>query len=272
MKKILLVLLMTVMCMSGCSKPEETGNVGGKGSTWDCVEYDTIEEMNSVAGTNIVSASVAGKSDEWFGVISGNLAQYKFVVNGEDWCIRASKDVDNDISGLNYDDIGFEKDMTSTYYNDEVYAFRFFNNDIQYVISLTVTGKDIKRSYFDNICNDFKTRITGVKSGYENEIIEDGDTVVYRTTIYNDDGTTLIMEVNYTFENDKMVSIINNNIFETEEAAKEYYDLLIESGTSKDSIKLEGNTITSDMSANVDFYSDMNKESFMKSMEDAMNQ
>lgn len=267
MRKLLLVLFVLCIMLSGCAKQEESGNAN---ATWDAVEYKTIEEMNEAAGTNIVSAAVAGKTDESFIVISKKVAQYKFTCNDENWCIRASKDVDNDISGLHYDNITFEKDVEATYYNDEVYAHRFFNKDVQYVISLDVEGKDIATSHFDEVSSEFKTNITGIKSGYENEIVEDGDTVIYRIIMYNDNETTTTMETIYKFEGDKMVSIISNTIFDNEQAAKNYYDTLIENG--KEDITLDGKIITSSMNDNLDFYIDMNKEQFVTQMKEALNQ
>ena len=267
MKKVLIVLLLVCLAVTGCSKKANNAN-----AKWDCVEYDSIEDMNTAAGTNIVSASVAGKSEEWFGVISKSIAQYKFKVNDEEWCIRASKDVDNDISGLHYDNIGFEKDTTATYYNDEVYAFRFFDKGVQYVISLDVKDKDISTGHFDEICNDFKTNITGVKSGYENELLEEGNDVILRTTMFNDDGTTTIMDTIYTFENDKLVKITSKLGFETEQAAKDYLDAMTKEGADVSSFVLEGSTITSDSSSNVDFYSDYTKATFIDMMKSSVGQ
>ena len=269
MKKLFLLLFTICFCLTGCSN--KTGG-SDDGSTWDYVEYETIEDMNNAAGTNIVSAAIAGKSDETFGIISKNIAQYTFNANGNEWCVRASKDVDNDISGLHYDSIGFEKDMTSTYYTDEVYAFRFFHNGVQYVISTNVVDTNITMSGFDSVCNEFKTNITGVKSGYETNITEDGDNVVYTITMFNDDGTTMIIETIYGFEADKMVSITSNAIFETQDAAKEYYDSLIENGKSPDEITLDGTKISSENNANVDFYSDLTKQQFIEQLKNSLNQ
>ena len=263
MKKILLVLFVLCVCLTGCSN--------GNNAKWDCVEYTSLDEMNSIAGTNILRVADSGISDEWFGIISNSIAQYKFEYDDEDWCIRGSKDVDNDISGLHYDNIGFEKDVTATYYNDEVYAFRFFFEGVQYVISLDVKDEDVSTSYFDKICNEFKTNVTGLKSGYETEIIENGDEIIYRITLYND-GEKVIMNTIYAFENDKMVSIFSENIFETEEAAKEYYDELIENGKSPDKLILEGTKISSNMNENLDFYSDYTKDEFVKMQKEAIGQ
>lgn len=268
MKKMMTIMFVLCLMLCGCTKQDEkTAN-----AVWDAKEYNTIEEMNEAAGTNIVTAAITGKADESFIVISNSVAQYKFIANDESWCIRASKDVDNDISGLYYDDITFEKDIEATYYNDEVYAHRFFNNDVQYVISLDVKDKDIARSHFDDVCSEFQTNITGVKSGYDNELYEDGNDVVYRVNYYNSDGTTTIMETIYGFDGDKMISIISKNIFETEDAAKEYYDLLIENGYSKEDITLETNTISSSLNGNLDFYSDMSKEEFINQTKSALAQ
>ena len=272
MKKVLLVLFMICMCLSGCSNNSESETVGGQGSTYDYVEYDTVEQINEVIGSNIVTAAVAGKSDEKFGVISSNIAEYTFSCNGEDWCIRASKNVDNDISGLYYDNITFEKDMDSTFYNDHVYMNRFFYDNVQYVISLNVEGKDISTSHFDDICNELKSNIVGTEVGYESELIEDGDDVIYKTTMHNVDGTTLIMEIIYTFDGQKMVSIVNNNIFDSEELAKEYYDSLVQEGASTDNLVLDGNKIIADMSSNVEFYADETKDNFVSSLKSSIGQ
>ena len=264
MKKVLITLLLIGLFLTGCSKKDD-------GLTWDCVEYDTIEKMNEAAGTNIVSAAIAGKSDEWFGVISNSIAQYTFKVHDEEWCIRASKDVDNDISGLNYEAIGFEKDVDSTYYLDEVYMNRFFHDNTQYVISVNVKDKEVARSYFDNICGELKTSITGIKSGYEVSIDVVGDDVIYNTVLFNSDGTSTTMTTVYTFENDKMVKIVSSIAFETEQAAKDYLDDLAEYGNDISNLTLEGATISS-VNTDVDFYSDYTKDEFVESMKNAMAQ
>lgn len=260
MKKIIFVLLAICSLLTACSKTN---------ATWDCVEYTNLEEMNKAANTNIVDVDIE-KTDQWYGVISESIAQYKFKIADEEWCVRASKDVDNDISGLYYDNIGFEKGTTSFYYLDEVYMCRFFYDDTQYVISLDVKDKDISTMNFDDICNQFKTNITGIKSGYESEVYEDGDDVVFKTTTYVDDGTTIISESIYSFEDDKMVSYISKLTFESEEKAKEYYDLLIENGRSADELILDESTITTDMSSNIDFYSNYTKEGFYTEMKNSI--
>ena len=61
MKKALLVLFMICICLTGCSNNSESETVGGQGSTYDYVEYDTVEQINEVIGSNIVTAAVAGK-------------------------------------------------------------------------------------------------------------------------------------------------------------------------------------------------------------------
>lgn len=269
MKKLLAVLLIALLALTGCSKQEPT--VGGPGSTWDCVEYTSLDEMNEVLGINIQSINDE-VSDEWFGIISNSIAQYKFKINDEDWCIRGSKDVDNDISGLNYESITFEKDVEATFYTDEVYAHRFFKDDCQYVISVDTKDKDIAMSYFDKVCGEIQTNITGFKSGYENEIFEDGDDVVYRVTYFYDDASTMTMEIIYTFEDDKMVSNYNRIVFDNEEAAQDYYDDLVDSGYSADDLTLEGNTITTEKNTDVDFYSDYTKAGFIEMMKSSMAQ
>lgn len=267
MKKVLFILLVLGLCLAGCNKKQDKSDEGIiSGVTYDCVQYDTIEEMNSAVGINITSAAIAGKSDEKFEVISKNIAQYTFKANGLEWCIRASKDIENDISGLYYDTIGFEKDITSVYYTDYYDVFRFFYNDTQYVISTNVEGMDISTTSFDRICYEFKTNITGVKSGYDTEVYEDGDDVIYRYTSYNDDGSIIVSDVIYTFDGDKMVSILNKTKFDSKEKLQEYCDLLVENGISLDDYTIEDNTIIKENNANLDFYSDTTRQEFIEQM------
>lgn len=275
MKRILLTLFVLCLMLCGCAKQDEKSQStdDGKidGAIWDHTEYSTIEEMNKIAGTSITSAAVAGKENESFIVISNSIAQYKFTVNGEEWCIRGSKNVDNDISGLHYDNITFEKGVEATYYNDDVYAHRFFYDDTQYVISLDVKDKDIAMSHFDDVCADFQTEITGVQAGYETEIVEEDGNVVYRNVMHNSDGTSTILEYIYVFNGDKMISLISKISFETEDAAKAYYDELIEAGSSASDIVLQGKVISSE-SKDVDFYSDYTKQEFIEMMKSSLAQ
>ena len=80
------------------------------------------------------------------------------------------------------------------------------------------------------------------------------------------------MEIIYAFENDKMVSILNNYIFETEEAAQEYYDLLLESGYEASQFVFEGSTISSENNGNLEFYSDYTKAEFLEMMQSSITQ
>ena len=267
MKKVILMLLACCLVLTACGA--QKGNESGL--SYDCTEYTSLDEMNAAVGTNIQPLG-ADETDEKYEVITDSIAQYTFKIGEEEWCVRASQDLDNDISGLYYEDIGFEKNITSVYYNDEVYMTRFFNEGVQYTISLNVLDKDIARSYYDSQSSQIQTNITGVQAGYENEVVEEGDNVVYRVVMHNDDGSTMTMEVIYAFENDKMVSILNNYIFDTEEAAKEYYDMLIESGYSAEQIVLEGKTISSENNSNLEFYSDYTKAEFLEMMQSSIAQ
>ena len=267
MKRLLFIFLVLCLCLAGCSNKEgKTNEEIIPGVTYDCVQYDTIEEMNSAIGSNITSAAIAGKSDEKYEVIGKNIAQYTFKANGFEWCIRASKDTENDISGLYYDTIRFEKDITSVYYTDYYDVFRFFYNDTQYVIFTNVEGKEISTTNFDRICNEFKTNITGVKSGYEVEVFEDGDDVIYRYTSYNDDGSIVVSDVIYTFDGDKMVNILNKTKFDSKEKLQEYCDLLVENGVSLDAYTISDNTLIKENNANLDFYSDTTRQEFIDQM------
>lgn len=268
MKKILVILLTSLLVLTGCSKKNEQTI----GLAWDCTEYDTLEDLNEVAGSNISKLTTAEVSNEWFGYISSSIAEYKFNIGEEEWSIRASKDIDNDISGLHYDAIKFEKGKDATYYTDEVYAHRLFINDMQYVISLNVKDKDIPETYFDEISNELLSSAAGVELGYEASVEEKGDDVVYTVTMHEADGSTVTMEIIYTFKDDKMVSIKNNNIFDSEDAAKAYYDELINSGISSDDLVLNGNVISSEDDSSLEFYADYTKADFITLMKSSIEQ
>ena len=75
----------------------------------------------------------------------------------------------------------------------------------------------------------------------------------------------------YVFENDKMTKILSCNTFVSEEAAKEYYDLLIEYGRSEEELILDGCTISTE-SDDVDFYSDYTKAEFIEMLQQSMVQ
>lgn len=262
MKRLVFFTITLCLCLTACSNTKNKTDV-----ILDYVEYETVEELNSIAGTHIVVSNSEDKSNEEFGLITGTIAQYTFNIGDEKWCVRGSKDTENDISGLYYDDIKFEKNITSTYYNSEVYVLRFFDGDVQYVITLKLPKEGASTSYFDKTCNYLKTKITGIKAGYDVEIVEDGDNVINRTTYYNNDNTITISEVVYSFKENKMVSIKNNTIFASEEIAKDYYDQLLLNGGSKDKLILNGKIISLDKSENLEFYSDYTKEMFIEQMQ-----
>lgn len=254
MKKIIIALL---LCLSLCGCSNNKNN-----AIYDYKECESVQDINSELGVNLVTAAIAGKSDEKFGIISGSIGQYSFTANGEEWCLRASKNVDEDISGLYYDSITFTPDMTSVYYTDEVNLFRFFYDNAQYTISLDVKDKDISNRHFDDVCYEFKTNITGIKSGYETDIYVDGDDVVYVGTTYDESGSPVISKTVYSFVDDKMVSIKSDTIFESNDKLNEYLQILNEYGMSLDGYEIGDTTITLITTEGLDYYADYTKDSF----------
>ena len=145
MKKILALLLTIVLCFSftACGKKQEV--VGGKGGTWDCVEYDSLEELNAVLGTRLSSPGVMGTEDLFFGVISNEIAEYKFSVNGVEYSFRASPTYDKDISGVYVENgTAFEGKLPTDeidYFMDKEYKLaRWATIDGQYVICANDNG------------------------------------------------------------------------------------------------------------------------------------
>lgn len=257
MKKLLLVL---ILCMTLCGCQKNNNNV-----TWDVEECTTLEDLNEKAGTHIIAPGIVGKENEWFGLISKTIAEYKFDLDGYTWSIRASKNVDEDISGVYSESITFEKDTSSTFYTDDVYLSRFFFEDVQYVINLDLLDKDdFGTMNFDEVVGEIKSAITGVEDvGYKVNVYEEGDDVVWAVDYKFEDGTSLKMDVHYCFENDKMTKVVTMMTYDSEEVAKETYDELLESG-GQEGIILEGKTISQESPA--DGY-DQTKAEFLETMQ-----
>ena len=141
MKKIIVILLalLLVMTLTGCQdKQEEIGaNLPNP-----VQEYQSLEEINKESQIVIVSAPVAGKSNEKFYVINdeNKISEYWFDVNGLTYTLRAAKQTANDISGLYYEGNTFEENTNSIFMNNEYKMARFFSNQGQYVLAVHDEG------------------------------------------------------------------------------------------------------------------------------------
>ncbi len=157
MKKIISIVLVMAMVLAfaACGKKEEpAANIANP-----VTEYSSLEEINAVVASNMVGPGVMGVSDESFCVIDTDpkIAQYKFSVNGHEYCYRASAALD-DISGVYVDDStlfavlaeGAEANIAT----DSYYGARWYTIDCQYC--LTTESKDLTAEQFSAIAEELK--------------------------------------------------------------------------------------------------------------------
>lgn len=126
------------------------------------VEYSSLEEINELAGVNLMKPPVMGVSDERFSVINGRIAQYICDINGMEWTFRGASITDEDISGM-YDERNvFTPNEDSVLYANEFYLDRFFDGDLQYTIAASEPVSDdeeiiLDEETFSNCCMEIKS-------------------------------------------------------------------------------------------------------------------
>ncbi len=100
MKRFLIIVLCLALCLSfvACGNKKETEQMAN--ATWDCVEYDSLDELNAAIGMKLCTPGVMGVTDEFYGLISETIADYKFTVNGIECSFRATPAFDTDPSGV----------------------------------------------------------------------------------------------------------------------------------------------------------------------------
>ena len=157
MKKIILTALALTLALSlaACGKNEtgtpttdaptdavtadetEAGDTGLAGIANPMVEYASLDEINEKAGTAIALPEGTAVEDEQFFVISENLAEYRFTLDGIEYTVRGAAEDGTDISGL-YTENGtaFENDPTlpNSYTGDGVCAYTFNRDFFRYVV------------------------------------------------------------------------------------------------------------------------------------------
>ena len=164
MKRLLSILFMALLCigMVGCSKQvEQKTEESAKdepimGMANPMVEYDSLEEINEKVGVQIVTPGIMGKDNEKFFVISDNLAQYNFDLNGYSFTIRGSKKTDVDISGIHDENNVFEPGQDTTIYLNDCYIDRFFDVDKQYTI-VCDNPEGLDETVFSDLCFELES-------------------------------------------------------------------------------------------------------------------
>ena len=149
MKKIikialcLLVLLTICACAKKEEEPKEETPTIGEGTANPIIECKSLEEVNKKVGVNIVSPGVMGKEDIFYSYINVDpiIGQYIFEINGYEYTLRASKNVNEDISGLYVDGNTFEPGKDFTLIDKEYKMDRFFVDGVQYVLIIKDNGE-----------------------------------------------------------------------------------------------------------------------------------
>ncbi len=163
MKKFLAITLCLAMILSfaACGKKEaDEPVVGGDGTTWDCVEYETLEELNAVFNTKLCAPGVMGVTDTFYAVIGGNIAEYKFTVNSYECTFRATPDYDFDPSGVYLENgTAFQGIMPSdeTQYaeSEDCKLARWATIDAQYVFCIN-DNKGMEQATFESVADELK--------------------------------------------------------------------------------------------------------------------
>ena len=183
----LLIVIMLCVLLGGCINNNMPNPV---------VEYGSIEEINEIAGTNLVPCTAMGKSEERFSVISDKIAQYSFTLNGKNWTVRGGKETKQDISGIHDDNNFFEENGDAIIYLNDFFIYRFFNDGMQYSIVLD-DPQDVGEDLFCDVCLNMERDIKGDFLPTEDDLVGDYiDTYSQRATAHiekEDEGLLIVV-------------------------------------------------------------------------------
>lgn len=138
---------------------------GGSGSINPMTEYDSLEEINEIAGSQLCHPAVMGVTEEHFFIndkaFDQPMAEYQFELNGYSYNFRCAAVSNQDISGL-YSGDGEGTVFPAEPENDvEIFtgsdfkACRWFTLDGQYVFSVMDNG-EMSEETFANICEEMR--------------------------------------------------------------------------------------------------------------------
>lgn len=126
-----------------------------------CTEYDSLDEINDVVGGNLVRPAVMGVGDKSYTVIdSGDckIAEYRFNVAGFDYVFRCANET-KDISGVYMGGEGTAfadgtTDEMQINCGSEYKCARWFNGDMQYVLTLADAENAMSQDIFESIASE----------------------------------------------------------------------------------------------------------------------
>ena len=163
MKRLLKTLLITSIFLFNvsCSKLTVMIDRAANPKT----EYETLEEINEMAGTCLVRLPANGISDEKYYMAADDIAEYDFTFNGLTCCFRASKTLNKDISGVRIDGgpafKDMSEDMSVNFEDKDLKIGRFVVKDVQYSLSAKDNG-NLSYSDFAGILADARDAISQI--------------------------------------------------------------------------------------------------------------
>lgn len=173
--KYISILLVLLLCACGT----ENNNVPY--SIKD--DYQTLIDINEKIGSSLLLPESWEVSDESFYVLDNKIAVYDFMMNEYACSLRASKVLDEDISGLLIDDEAafnsFNNDYSLNTNNKNIKVGRFVINDTQYAFSMKYKSLDDK--IFEDNINAIRQNI------FDNELV---DTIKNLEGIYYEESGT----------------------------------------------------------------------------------
>ena len=164
MKKYIALLLSLLMmfALCACAKNAAEPTEGTVSMPNPLTEYESLAEINEIVGGNLVSPAVMGVSDKAYIVYDCGdykIAEYKFEVAGYEYNFRCAV-TDMDISGLylnnGEDGTAFKDGKCDTVQfnsDDEFKCARYFDGDMQYVLSMNDKG-EMDQETFESIADE----------------------------------------------------------------------------------------------------------------------
>lgn len=179
MKRMLICFVLILLCLFSCACGEkeksskenknennseitknESSNIANMVNPM--TEYDSLDEINKIADSKLISPVTVSVNDEKFFVYKGYdqpLAEYRFTMNGYEFSFRCCAVGKTDISGLY---VGGKsvfpnepKEDLETFFGDQFKAARWFTLDGQYVLSV-IDDKEFDEKTFLSICTELK--------------------------------------------------------------------------------------------------------------------
>lgn len=173
MKKLTALLLCFVLLFALCACAKESADIkepegGNSPAINPCREYSSLDEINAIVGGNLMHPAVMGVEDKAFIVIDCGdykIAEYQFNVAGFDYSFRCAKE-NKDISGVYMGGEGTafadgNTDEMQINCGSEYKCARWFDGDMQYVLTLDDAENAMTQDNFESIATELMQLSTG---------------------------------------------------------------------------------------------------------------